>query len=73
MKHKYMQIEERKNLIKFLKRGDIKKIAELSGYNRVTVYRWINGESDNLIIEKLVVAISEKRKKQIEKSIKDLV
>ena len=44
MKHKYMQIEERKNLIKFLKRGDIKRIAELSGYNRVTVYRWINGE-----------------------------
>ena len=68
-----MQIEERKNLIKFLKRGDIKKIAELSVYNRVTVYRWINGESDNLSIEKLVVAISEKRKKQIEKSIKDLV
>lgn len=68
-----MQIEERKNLIKFLKRGDIKKISELSGYNRVTVYRRINGESDNLSIEKLVVAISEKRKKQIEKSIKDLV
>ena len=39
-----MQIEERKNLIKFLKRGDIKRIAELSRYNRVTVYRWINGE-----------------------------
>ena len=68
-----MQIEERKNLIKFLKRGDIKRIADLAGYNRVTVYRWINGESDNLIIEKLVVAISEKRKKQIEKSIKDFV
>lgn len=68
-----MQIEERKNLIKFLKRGDIKKISELSGYNRVTVYRRINGESDNLSIEKLVVAISEKRKKQIEKSIKDFV
>ena len=67
-----MQIEERKNLIKFLKRGDIKKIAELSGYNRLTVYSGINGESDYLIIEKLVVAITVKLKKQIEKSIKDL-
>ncbi len=64
-----MQLEERKNLLKFLKRGDINKISKLSGYNRVTINRWVNGKSNNLIIEKYLIALADKRQKEIEEVI----
>ena len=64
-----MQLEERKNLLKFLRRGDITKISKLSGFNRVTINRWLNGKSNNLIIEKYLIALADKRQKEIEETI----
>ncbi|MBL6657116.1 MAG: hypothetical protein ISP73_00750 [Flavobacteriales bacterium] len=56
-------------MLKFLKRGDINKISKLSGYNRVTINRWVNGKSNNLIIEKYLIALADKRQKEIEEVI----
>lgn len=67
-----MQLEERKNLLKFLKRGDINKLSKLSGFNRVTINRWVNGKSNNIVIEKYITALADKRQKEIEEAINNI-
>lgn len=64
-----MEIEKRKEIVKYLRRGDVMTIAKLAGVTRQTVERWIRGEVIKSTVEPYVVAFSKKRKKQVEKCI----
>lgn len=61
--------EERKKLRKYLRWGDIKKIAVASKMHTHTVRRWFEGDYENSAIEPYIIAIVEKRKQEVENSI----
>ena len=64
-----MENIERKELAKYLKRGDRNKIAEAAGVERKAVTRWLDGEIKNSIVEPFIIQWVEKRKKEVKNRI----
>lgn len=60
-----MDIEKRKELAKYLRRGDIKKLAASANVTRQTVERWIKGVTIESTIEPYIVEFVEKRKLEV--------
>lgn len=63
---------DRKALKKFLRRGDISKIAELAGTVPNNVSRWFNGDLENSVCEPYAIAFAENRKTEMAEKIKAL-
>ena len=64
-----MNLEERKELAKFLRRGDKKAICELAKPERQTLERFLEGETVNSAIEPYFKTYAEKRKLEFEQRI----
>lgn len=67
-----MTIQERKRLKKFLKQGDISKIARIAKISPNNVSRWINGSLENSACEPYVIAFVENKKQEMAIAIKSL-
>ena len=67
-----MNVQDRKALKKFLKQGDITKIARLADISTNNVSRWINGSLENSACEPYVIAFVENKKKEFAEKIKSL-
>jgi len=67
-----MNHTERKALKKFLRRGDISKIAELAGTVPNNVSRWFNGDLENSVCAPYAIAFAENRRVEMAKKIKAL-
>lgn len=61
-----MEAEKRQELAKFLRWGDKKIIAQLACVSRLTIDRWITGETVDSTVEPYIIAFLEKRKKEVE-------
>lgn len=64
-----MELKERNELSKFLRRGDKKAISELAKVDRQTLERFLKGETINSAIEPYFKAYAEKRKQEYEQRI----
>jgi len=65
-----MKHPERKQLKKFLKQGDISKIAAMANVSPNNVSRWINGSLENSSCEPYVIAFVDKKKKDLAEKIR---
>lgn len=63
---KIMEVEKRQELAKFLRWGDKRIIAQLACVSRLTIDRWITGETVDSTVEPYIVSFLEKRKKEVE-------
>lgn len=61
-----MELEKRKELSSYLRWGDCTKIANLAKVSRKTVENWLNGTVKNSTVSPYVIALAEKRKREIE-------
>lgn len=66
------ELTERAELKKWLKRGDMLKIAEICDVSRDTVYRWFSG-AEIAAIELVVNRIVQMRKDQAESAAEKVV
>ncbi|MAB37699.1 MAG: hypothetical protein CL528_11505 [Aequorivita sp.] len=73
MQNKPSKKQQRTDLRKKLKWGDIETICEITEYHRNTVQRWFNGENDIESIDAAVNGIIEKREKKIQEKINQAV
>lgn len=67
-----MTNKEKKDLVKYLKYGDIIEIARLSGYTVTTVSNFINNRLKNSGCEPYFTAMANKRKAEVEKAVSEL-
>jgi DNA-binding transcriptional regulator YiaG len=63
-----MNPKERKKLRKYLRWGDIKKIALAANMSSNNVRRWFDGDSKNSAIEPYIITVVNKRRAEIEQS-----
>lgn len=62
-----MKLEERNKLRGYLRRGDIKKIAEIAKVDRTSVIAWFKGRVKNSVVEGYVISFVAKRKEEVER------
>lgn len=67
-----MEKTERMKRFKYLKHGDISKIAELSGCAISTVSNWIHGHHDKSGCAPYFESLTDKRKAEVEKSMNEI-
>lgn len=67
-----MSIEDRKNLAKYLKHGDLMIIAEKANMSVGSVSKWINGHFEKSGCQPYFEAIVEKRKAELDSTMKSL-
>ncbi len=63
--------KERAKLKKYLKWGDLIRLADLAGVNVQIVYRWFKGEILNSTVGPYIELLAESRKKEIKRKIKE--
>ncbi len=61
-----MEQEKRKELTRYLRHGDQKRIAEMAGVSRRTIYNWLNGRVQKTTAEAYIIQVAMTRKKQME-------
>lgn len=61
-----MEIEKRKKNAKYLRWGDKTEIARLAKVSRLTVDRWIKGETIESTVEPYIIRFINQRKKEVE-------
>lgn len=66
-----MTATDRKDLKKYLRKGDISKIATAVGITPTNVSAWLNGNSENSICEPFIIQLVETRKEELAKRIKE--
>lgn len=73
MQNKPSKKQQRQELRKKLKWGDIETICDITDYHRNTVQRWFNGENDIESITAAVNGIIQKREKKIQDKINQAI
>lgn len=61
-----MTVSEKKELMRYLKRGDKKLICKMAGVHETVMYAWISDRLKTSSIEPFVIEISSQRKKEFE-------
>lgn len=67
-----MEKKERSERFKYLKHGDISKIAELSGLEVSTVSNWIHGHHDKSGCAPYFESLTDKRKLEVEEKMNEI-
>lgn len=65
-----MNIEEREEMKKYLRWGDLTSIATAAKVERQTVILWLKGKIKKSTCEPYIVAFVKKRKKEVEENVK---
>lgn len=68
-----MNISKRKENRKYLRRGDIKEIAETADVSRQTVENWLNGEVKESDAAPYIIAKMEARKKEVRERVSKML
>ena len=61
-----MELEKRKELARYLRHGDRKRIAEMAQVDRRTIYNWLTGKIKTTSAEAFIIEVARVRKEQME-------